>query len=173
MTPRRNPEIVVAVLTQGGGWGWRSGLLAAQVIKAYVAKQRLRQTQLAKANGTVPGGAKQAEVAAVWHEGDAKNPDKTQAGHFAVSTDSTIKPVSTAPGVEAADKPTPAGDMEATGSHGGTAQPEADAATPAEPKSSDSQPNGQPVQQAPARKKTPGSSPPVAPPAVALPGRRP
>ena len=40
VTPRRDPEIVVAVLYQGGGWGWHSGLLAAQVIKAYVEKQR-------------------------------------------------------------------------------------------------------------------------------------
>jgi len=173
MTPRRNPEIVVAVLTQGGGWGWRSGLLAAQVIKAYVAKQRLRQTQLAKANGTLPGAAKKAEVAAVWHEGDPKTPDKTQAGHFTVPADGTMKPVSNAPGVEAADKPTPAPDLEATGTRAGMAQPEADTGTPADPKPSDAKPESEPGQQAPAKKKAPASSPPVAPPAVAIPARRP
>jgi penicillin-binding protein 2 len=172
MTPRRNPEIVVAVLTQGGGWGWRSGLLAAQVIKAYVAKQRLRQTQMAKANGALPAGAKQAEVAAVWHEGDPKNPDKTQAGHFAVAADGTMKPVSTAPGVEAADKPVSAADLQATESHP-KAHPEGDASDAAEATPSEAQPHAQPPQQTPAKKKAPTSTPPVAPPAVAVPGGRP
>jgi penicillin-binding protein 2 len=40
MAPRRNPEIVVAVLWQGGGWGAGSAHLAAEVIEAYVNKQR-------------------------------------------------------------------------------------------------------------------------------------
>jgi penicillin-binding protein 2 len=170
MTPRRNPEIVVAVLTQGGGWGWRSGLLAAQVIKAYVAKQRLRQTQVAK--GAPAAGVKQAEVAAVWHEADAKNPDKTQAGHFAVAADGTVKPVSTAPGVDAADKPTPAADLEATESHP-KARPQADTSDAAEANPSDPQSGAKPAQQTPAKKKTPATNPPVTPPAVAIPARRP
>jgi penicillin-binding protein 2 len=173
MTPRRNPEIVVAVLTQGGGWGWRSGLLAAQVIKVYVAKQRLRQTQLAKASGTVPGSAKQAEVAAVWHEGDPKTPDKTQAGHFTVAADGAMKPVSTAPGVGTADKPIPAADLEATDSHPKVTRPEGDAPDSAEATPSEAQPHSQPAQQTPAKKKTPATSPPVTPPAVAIPARRP
>ncbi len=49
MMPRRNPEIVVVVLMQGGGWGKNSALLAAKVIKAYVEKQRTRPTEVAKA----------------------------------------------------------------------------------------------------------------------------
>ena len=57
-------------------------VLAAKVIAAYVAKQRRVETEMAKANGAA--GNKQAEVAAVWHDGDAKNPDKLQAGHFEV-----------------------------------------------------------------------------------------
>lgn len=40
MAPRRNPEIAVAVLWQGGGWGSGSAHLAAEVIEAYVNKQR-------------------------------------------------------------------------------------------------------------------------------------
>ena len=171
MTPRRNPEIVVAVLTQGGGWGWRSGLLAAQVIKAYVAKQRLRQTQLAKA--ATATGTKQPEVAAVWHEGDPKNPDKMQAGHFAVAADGTMKPVSSAPGVAAADKPTPAADLEATESRPKVTHPEGDAPDPAETKPSEAQPDAEPAQPTPAKKKLPASSPPGTPPAVALPEKRP
>lgn len=40
--PRRNPDIVVAVLWMHGGWGWASSLLASKVIEAYVNKQRAR-----------------------------------------------------------------------------------------------------------------------------------
>ena len=51
VTPRRNPEIVVAVLLEEGEHGYYAARAAAQVIKAYVEKQRTRQTQVAKANG--------------------------------------------------------------------------------------------------------------------------
>jgi penicillin-binding protein 2 len=40
MTPRRNPDIVVVALWEGGDWGWKSAQLAAPVIKAFVDKQR-------------------------------------------------------------------------------------------------------------------------------------
>ena len=173
ISPRRNPEIVVAVLTQGGGWGWRSASLAADVIKAYVDKQRLRQTQVAKANGAQPAGTKQAEVAAVWHEGDSKNPDKAQAGHFTVAADGTLKPVSSAPGVAAVDKPTPAADLEATESRPKVTHPDSDAPDPAETKPSETQPDPEPAQKTPAKKKPPASSPPVTPPIAALPERKP
>src|SRR6516162_6374075 len=78
VTPRRNPEIVVACLFEGGEHGALAARVAAKVIKAYVEKQRSAKTQVAKAGGTAPG-SQQAEVAAVWHEGDAKSPDKMQA----------------------------------------------------------------------------------------------
>ncbi len=43
MAPRRNPDIVVAVLAEHGGWGAEAAApLAAQVINAFVAKQRKR-----------------------------------------------------------------------------------------------------------------------------------
>ena len=42
MTPRRNPDIVVAVLWEHGNWGNNSAKLAAQVIDAFVNKQRMR-----------------------------------------------------------------------------------------------------------------------------------
>jgi penicillin-binding protein 2 len=51
MTPRRNPEIVVAVLSQGAGWGWRSGIVASKIIKVYVDK---KQARLAGKPYTVP-----------------------------------------------------------------------------------------------------------------------
>ncbi len=48
MTPRRNPDIVVAVLWEHGNWGNNSAMLAAQVINAYVTKQRTRAGNLQK-----------------------------------------------------------------------------------------------------------------------------
>jgi penicillin-binding protein 2 len=41
MTPRRNPDIVVAVLVEHGGWGAEAAApIAAQLINAFVTKQR-------------------------------------------------------------------------------------------------------------------------------------
>jgi len=40
MAPRRNPDIVVAVLWEHGNWGNNSAKLASQIINAYVTKQR-------------------------------------------------------------------------------------------------------------------------------------
>src|SRR5580698_4471726 len=102
VTPRRNPEIVVACLFEGGEHGALAARVASKVIAAYVEKQRRIQTNVAQANGA-PGN-KQAEVAAVWHDGDAKNPDKLGAGHFAVPADGSVKPVASAPGMTEADK---------------------------------------------------------------------
>lgn len=44
MAPRRNPDIVVTVLCEHGGWGAEAAApLAAQVINAFVTKQRTRE----------------------------------------------------------------------------------------------------------------------------------
>ena len=171
VTPRRNPEIVVAVLLEEGEHGYFAARAASQVIKAYVEKQRHIQTNIAKANGTNQG--KQAEVAAVWHEGDAQNPDKMQAGHFTVQADGTSKPVKAAPGVGTADKPIPAATLEATESHDEMANPEAPAPAPADPNPAVAKPEASPVQQAPAKKKAQAAGTPAAPPAVAVPRRDP
>jgi penicillin-binding protein 2 len=48
MAPRRNPDIVVAVLWEHGYWGNNSAKLAAQVIDTYVTKQRERAGNLMK-----------------------------------------------------------------------------------------------------------------------------
>jgi penicillin-binding protein 2 len=48
IAPRRNPDIVVAVLWEHGNWGNNSAKLAAQVIDAYVTKQRARAGNLQK-----------------------------------------------------------------------------------------------------------------------------
>jgi penicillin-binding protein 2 len=48
MTPRRNPDIVVAVLWQHGYMGNNSAKLAAQIIDTYVTEQRERAGNLQK-----------------------------------------------------------------------------------------------------------------------------
>jgi penicillin-binding protein 2 len=46
MAPRRNPDIAVAVLWEHGGWGAGSAPVAAQVINAFVTKQRKRENNI-------------------------------------------------------------------------------------------------------------------------------
>ena len=46
MAPRRNPDIVVAVLWEHGGWGAGSAPLAASVVNTFVTKQRKQQNNL-------------------------------------------------------------------------------------------------------------------------------
>src|SRR6195256_123553 len=50
-TPRRNPDIIVCVLFEGGEHGRLAARLATQVIKAYVDKQRRQPTKMAAAAG--------------------------------------------------------------------------------------------------------------------------
>ncbi len=50
MAPRRNPDIVVAVLWEHGVWGKNSAALAAQVVDAFVEKQRRLANNLKIAN---------------------------------------------------------------------------------------------------------------------------
>jgi penicillin-binding protein 2 len=55
IAPRRNPDIVVAVLWENGDWGANSAKLAAQVINAYVTKQRMKAGNVMKfASATQP-----------------------------------------------------------------------------------------------------------------------
>jgi penicillin-binding protein 2 len=46
MAPRRNPDIVVAVLWENGNWGNNSAKLGAQVINAFVEKRRKRENNI-------------------------------------------------------------------------------------------------------------------------------
>ena len=55
MAPRRNPDIVVAVLCEHGGWGAEaSAPIAAQVINAFVTKQRKRDNNIRIADTPKP-----------------------------------------------------------------------------------------------------------------------
>jgi penicillin-binding protein 2 len=167
VTPRRNPEVVVACLFEGGEHGALAARVAAKVIAAYVAKRRKTEVQFASIPGAVPN--KQAEVAAVWHEGDAQNPDRLQAGRFPVTPGTAAKPAASAPGVNAANEsPLRPSALEATESHPDMAQPERPAPAPTDPEPAAV--GTKPAQQVPLKKKEP--NPAVAPPAVALPARQ-
>ena len=64
MAPRRNPDIAVAVLWEHGNWGNNSAKLAAQVIAAYVNKQRSRAgnvMKVAEVSAPVPPAEKKDE----------------------------------------------------------------------------------------------------------------
>ncbi|MDQ2925743.1 MAG: penicillin-binding protein 2 [Acidobacteriota bacterium] len=60
MAPRRNPDIVVAVLWENGDWGANSAKLGAQIVDAFVTKQRK-----AAGNLRVAEAVKTAEPATV------------------------------------------------------------------------------------------------------------
>jgi penicillin-binding protein 2 len=95
-TPRRNPDIVVCVLFEGGEHGKLAARLATQVIKAYVDKQRLQPTKLAASD-------KKVEIGAVWTTPDADNPEgeKLQGGRFVLSVPNRLPPLATAaPGMQ-------------------------------------------------------------------------
>ncbi len=57
MAPRRNPDIVVAVLWENGDWGANAAKLAAQVIDVYVEKQRTRAGNLREVAAAAPAPA--------------------------------------------------------------------------------------------------------------------
>ena len=63
MAPRRNPDIVVAVLWEHGNWGNNSAKLAAQVIEAYVTKQRDKAGNLMKVSENALANDKFRETA--------------------------------------------------------------------------------------------------------------
>src|SRR5580700_8089943 len=75
-TPRRNPDIVVCVLFQGGEHGRLAARLATQVIKAYVDKQRRtpqKMVEKPKTGGTV-------DIGGLWTEPDNDGDKEKLAG---------------------------------------------------------------------------------------------
>jgi penicillin-binding protein 2 len=83
MVPRRNPEIVVAVLWENGNWGANSAHLAAEVIQTYVNKQR-RQQHNVMDQAAKPAETKPVQVGAIWSTPDPHHPELAKAGmgHF-------------------------------------------------------------------------------------------
>jgi penicillin-binding protein 2 len=96
VTPRRNPEIVVAVLFEGGEHGQFAARIAAQVVKAYVEKQRRQPTKVAQ-------GDKKVEIGAVWNSDspDGEDEDTLHGGRFVLDVPKTRLPLAVAaPGVQ-------------------------------------------------------------------------
>ncbi|MFZ0480523.1 MAG: penicillin-binding protein 2 [Terriglobales bacterium] len=90
--PRKNPEIVVCTLLEEGEHGYLAARTAAQVIKAYVEKERRQPTKVAgQANGKI-------DVGAVWSEPamEVGGSDHLQAGRFLIDVTRKRAPLATA-----------------------------------------------------------------------------
>jgi penicillin-binding protein 2 len=98
-TPRRNPDIVVGVLFQGGEHGKLAARLATEVIKSYVDKQRRQPTGLANGRPSTDGNA---EIGALWTSPHEHGPGESlEVGHLAVALPKKPRPVAiAAPGLE-------------------------------------------------------------------------
>src|SRR6202045_2815576 len=80
-TPRRNPDIVVCVLFQGGEHGKLAARLATQVIKAYVDKQRRTPTKMVEKPKNNSDGA--VDIGGLWPAPDSDGgEEKLQGGRF-------------------------------------------------------------------------------------------
>jgi penicillin-binding protein 2 len=94
--PRRNPEIVVCTLLEEGEHGYLAARAAAQVIKAYVEKQRREPTKVAREASSTT-----AEIGGVWSVATDTEHDQVRGGRFYVDVQKNRLPLATAaPGVE-------------------------------------------------------------------------
>jgi len=83
-TPRRNPDIIVCVLFEGGEHGRLAARLATQVIKAYVDKQRRQPTKMAAASGKVEVSSMWTDPGGADEDGEESHGDHLQGGRFLV-----------------------------------------------------------------------------------------
>jgi len=93
--PRRNPEIVVCALLEEGEHGYLAARTVAQVIKAYVEKERRQPNKVAQAD-------KKLEIGAVWTapDEDGTDPDSLHGGRFLIDVEEQRPPLAiAAPGV--------------------------------------------------------------------------
>jgi penicillin-binding protein 2 len=90
MVPRRNPEIVIAVLQEHGDWGSNSAKIAAQLVTVYVNKKRMQDHNILDQASL----SKPVEVGAVWTEprpgggkrtGVGQQDSELHMGHFMVN----------------------------------------------------------------------------------------
>ena len=100
-TPRRNPDIIVCVLFEGGEHGKLAARLATQVIKAYVDKQQRQPNKIA-------GRSDKLEINGVWtdpvgeetgtnaHSNDESHGDHLQAGRFVIDLGKKRAPLAVA-----------------------------------------------------------------------------
>ncbi len=89
VTPRRNPELVVAVLWQSGEFSYYPARIGAQVVEAYVNKQRRLLGDLPPEKTPAP-----VEMSAVWSQpGNApagKGQQKIGTGNFVVANGQAV-----------------------------------------------------------------------------------
>jgi penicillin-binding protein 2 len=93
-TPRRNPDIVVCILFQGGEHGRLAARLATQVIKAYVEKQRRTPTKMVEKPKSGP-----VDVGGLWTAADADHDgdkEKLEGGRFEIALPKRAMPLATA-----------------------------------------------------------------------------
>jgi membrane peptidoglycan carboxypeptidase len=90
MVPRRNPEIVIAVLQEHGDWGSNSARIAAQVVATYVNKKRMQDKNILDQAGS----GKPVEMGAIWsepapphsrHTSSQQQASVLHAGHFTIN----------------------------------------------------------------------------------------
>jgi penicillin-binding protein 2 len=99
-TPRRDPDVIVCVLFEGGEHGKLAARLATQVIKAYVDKQRRQPTKLAAGSGKVDIGGLWTEPGGADEDGSNIVGDRLQGGRFLVGVARKRAPLAVAaPGV--------------------------------------------------------------------------
>ncbi len=96
-TPRRNPDVIVCALFQGGEHGKLAARLATEVIKAYVEKQRRLPQKMARKSNTDD----EVEVGALWNgRDDDGHADALHAGRFLLDLSKEPMSLATAaPGV--------------------------------------------------------------------------
>jgi penicillin-binding protein 2 len=87
VTPRRNPELVVAVLWQHGEFSYYPARIGAQVVQAYVDKQRSLKHNLPANNATTapPAPSRPVDVGAIWTQPElvhGQEVARIHAGHF-------------------------------------------------------------------------------------------
>jgi penicillin-binding protein 2 len=91
-TPRRNPDIIVCTLFEGGEHGKLAARIATQVIKAFVEKQRRQPTKVARQLDH-----NDLEVGALWTSpGEEGESEKLNGGRFRVELAKRAFPLATA-----------------------------------------------------------------------------
>ena len=91
-TPRRNPDIIVCVLFEGGEHGRLAARLATQVIKAYVDKQKRQPTKMAASEKKVEMGAMWSDPSSGDESGERGASDHLQGGRFLVDVSKKERP---------------------------------------------------------------------------------
>jgi penicillin-binding protein 2 len=97
-TPRRNPEIIVCVLFEGGEHGKLAARLATQVIKAFEDKKRRQPANVA-------GKGEKTDVGALWSAPDGQSEDDLEGGHFFVPVTGAGRLATVAPALEVGHRP--------------------------------------------------------------------